>query len=365
MTWIRWDAPTPREPIIGVLAGLLKVRPAEAHGLYCATWCGFAEHQPDGRAVGVTDDNLELWACWQGKRGRFALVFRERCVEQLEGQKDLPGVVRGWWRQFPGLREQDRIGDRARGTLSYVYYARDGDQVKIGYSRNPWARCEEMRTTRPGITLVGVEPGDLALERTRQAGLGGRTDFQRNGRGAEWFPWTPAVAAFVATLATTNLTTRSMVRSDIEEAEGEGERAPVLSAAPAINGLNFGLDFTRYSAKCTAAANRGLRENRSVTGFNELVTSNQLEETRPWYDAGIPLDVVEAAIYHRAKSYRPKGRRIQPTTLGYFRECVEEAHARALGRAIEGSVTTTPPAEPDPLAGWAARKEAERANQNT
>lgn len=279
MTWIRWDVPTPRESLIGVLAKILKVRPAEAHGLYCATWCGFAEHQPDGRAVGVTDDNLELWACWQRKRGRFARVFREHCVEQREGEKDLPGVVRGWWKQLAGLRDQERSRNKRR---------------------NP-----------------GEAPADTPDE----------------PRGV--FP----------------------VDVDVDE----DVRAPVLSAAPAISGL----DFIRYSAKCTAAANRGLRENRSVTGFNELVTSNQLEETRPWYDAGIPLDVVEAAIYHRAKSYRPKGRRIQPTTLGYFRECVEEAHARALGRAIEGSVTTTPPAEPDPLAGWAARKEAERANQNT
>jgi hypothetical protein len=76
---------------------------------------------------------------------------------------------------------------------SYVYYARSGDEVKIGKSRNPWARINEMRTARPDIEIVATEPGDESLETQRHHEFtASRIDASR-----EWFRWTPEIAAHV------------------------------------------------------------------------------------------------------------------------------------------------------------------------
>lgn len=126
------------------------------------------------------------------------------------------------------------------------------------------------------------------------------------------------------------------VDGDVKSSIGRSSRALIGSE----------LTPAAYTIKCTAAANRGLRENPAINGrFNELASSAQ-DEPGLWQKAGIPIEVAESAIYQRAKEYRPKGSRIQPTTLGYFRNAVTEAWDREHGRAAEGAVNTSPPAAP-------------------
>lgn len=106
-------------------------------------------------------------------------------------------------------------------------------------------------------------------------------------------------------------------------------------------------ESTVYLQRCTAAANRGLRENTTLNGFNELVASAQ-DEPRLWLDAGIPIEIAEAAIFNRAKAYRPSGTRRQPTTLRYFTQAVEEAWSRSQSGAREAGVNVTEPATAEP-----------------
>lgn len=141
--------------------------------------------------------------------------------------------------------------------------------------------------------------------------------------------------------------------------EDEDENGKNLSVPPRALVSEI-LSPVQFTIRCTAAANRGLRENPAINGFNELVSSAQ-DEPGLWQTAGIPIDVAEAAIYQRAKAYRPKGRRTQPTSLGYFRLAVEDEWSKAQGRAIEGDVNTKP-AEQGP-SDWVRRKEAEIARQ--
>jgi hypothetical protein len=172
-------------------------------------------------------------------------------------------VVEGGWRivnhrKYRDLRSetQVRTAERVRrhrsenDAASYVYYARDGERVKIGLSRNPWARVDEMRTARPTIALVAVERGGRDLERERHIQFG-RKDFRNNERGAEWFDWTPEMEAHIATLAATTETTvgngttkmgasvthrngvKRPVRAEAEaDAEGDKKRPKAKTKAP-------------------------------------------------------------------------------------------------------------------------------------
>jgi hypothetical protein len=114
VTWIRWETKTPKHELVGDLAEGLKVRRAEALGLYNATCCGFGEYRKDGRADQITDTTLEQWAEWEGRKGRFAEIFRQRCVEQRSGQRDAVGTVKGWWRQAALLEKQVKDNSRPK-----------------------------------------------------------------------------------------------------------------------------------------------------------------------------------------------------------------------------------------------------------
>jgi hypothetical protein len=98
--------------VVGALSEVLGVELAQALGHYSATCCGFGEFRKDGRANKITDSTLEQWALWRGEPGAFATAFRAHCVETARGQKDRPGIVRGWWRQAKLLEKQ--VTDAAR-----------------------------------------------------------------------------------------------------------------------------------------------------------------------------------------------------------------------------------------------------------
>lgn len=103
------------------IAERLKVRLAEAAGLYDNVLLGFGEHQKDGNASEVSDRSLELWAVWEGTPGRFAKAFREICViqseEEIKDVGDAVGKVKGWMRrQWKLLQKQMKDAAKRRPT---------------------------------------------------------------------------------------------------------------------------------------------------------------------------------------------------------------------------------------------------------
>jgi hypothetical protein len=268
VTWFRTDTGVGDHELVGAIAEALNLTVPAAVGHYVLTLAGFAEYRRDGLVTAVTDMTLEEWAKWRGKRGRFAQFFREHCVEHREGQRDLLGTVKGWWRQEALFREQER------------------------------------KRTRPG---QGSREAEQRREGREQAARGFTAESPPVPRG----------------------------NVDVDSLSS----LPVLSGTSALNGAQP--EPIRYTQRCTAAANRGLRENPLIEGFNELVSSAQ-DEPEEWHTQGIPVAVAEQAIYHRAKTYRPRGSRRQPTTLGYFREAVGEAWAKTQGRQLEADLNTVP-----------------------
>lgn len=102
--WFRVDAGAVDDTRIGELALALKVRRNEAFGLVVAVWCGHA-HQPQAKLAQFDDAQLEGWARWHGRRGKFASAFRALFQEA-------DGSLRGWWRQAKLIERMER--DRTR-----------------------------------------------------------------------------------------------------------------------------------------------------------------------------------------------------------------------------------------------------------
>lgn len=132
---------------------------------------------------------------------------------------------------------------------TYVYYARDGAHVKIGLSRNPWARLALLATIRPAIILAGVERGGSVLERERHAQFRlARVIDTSQRRGREWFHWTDEIAAHVATLGKSDAPPTTSSRSLAESPATSGSGADVANAL-ADNDLTR--DVTRTSRRST------------------------------------------------------------------------------------------------------------------
>ena len=87
-------------------------------------------------------------------------------------------------------------------TRGYVYYARDANMVKIGFSKNPWARMADLRIAAPKIELLAVQPGTLDDEKTTHR------RFEAIRGDGEWFKATKELMAHVATVATAAATKR-------------------------------------------------------------------------------------------------------------------------------------------------------------
>lgn len=113
MTWLRWDTDAPFSDVVGDLSTALGLPPAHAYGLYNACCLGFGKHRPDGQVVDVSDANLEGWARWGGRPGRFAAAFRARCTSDGNGS-DPAGTIRGWWRQRALLDKQTRDAQKRK-----------------------------------------------------------------------------------------------------------------------------------------------------------------------------------------------------------------------------------------------------------
>jgi hypothetical protein len=107
-------------------------------------------------------------------------------------------------------------------TKGYVYYAQLGDSVKIGFSKNPWARMGDLRVTAPTIKLLAIEPGTIEDEQMRHQQFGAYRD------KGEWFTLSESIKEHIATLTTPVATVatpkrRNATRSATKEAEAEAE----------------------------------------------------------------------------------------------------------------------------------------------
>lgn len=117
-----------------------------------------------------------------------------RRMEEFFAQQSTERAIRAdEWRREEERYEAEKAALR-QGRDGFVYYLRVGERIKVGYSADVKRR---MRQYPPTSQLLAVEPGDLALERSRhQQFAGSRAD------GREWFHPTVDLLEHVEQLVT-------------------------------------------------------------------------------------------------------------------------------------------------------------------
>lgn len=134
MNWIRISVAIADDPRVHELAAALDLDIAHAVGLLVCLLRKFPEHAPKGEVGGVRDSLLELWALWQGKRGRFAAPFRTLFLSEA-------GVWIAWEKHNgKALAKLDRDRERIRlsrelrvdGVLSVAGVSRDSSATVAG-----------------------------------------------------------------------------------------------------------------------------------------------------------------------------------------------------------------------------------------
>jgi hypothetical protein len=106
VTWIRFECATPDDPLWAELAEAAGCDVATAFLSYWTMLARLAKTHPSGQLDQVTDEQLERWAGWRRRRGRWAAAIRTRCQEPAASPR--AGMLRGWWRNLAPLEKQAR-----------------------------------------------------------------------------------------------------------------------------------------------------------------------------------------------------------------------------------------------------------------
>lgn len=104
--WIRVHADIAGKPIVFRASEQLGVSENEAIGLLVRFWGSMSRHGQNGHVDLLTDPQIESWAGWRGKRGRFAAFIRS-------AHTDESGRVNEW-DDYAGKLEQRRSKERDR-----------------------------------------------------------------------------------------------------------------------------------------------------------------------------------------------------------------------------------------------------------
>lgn len=140
--------------------------------------------------------------------------------KEYEGRRIL--VVDGGWQivNYAKYRERQVHEVASLKTKGYVYYVECNKQVKIGFSKNPWARLSDLKVAAPKAKLLAVESGTLELEKQRH------TEFDKDRTAGEWFNLSSAIKKHIKETSKVTVIKRSTTRSttrSYEEAEAEAE----------------------------------------------------------------------------------------------------------------------------------------------
>ena len=102
--WIRVHADLGSKPVTQRAADALGVKRAAAAGHLVFFWGNVSRHATNGVIAHYPDALLELWACWEGTRGRFAKFIRDNHLDD-------DGRVREW-DEYAGALEQRKQKNR-------------------------------------------------------------------------------------------------------------------------------------------------------------------------------------------------------------------------------------------------------------
>lgn len=80
--WIRVHANIADKPVVWRAVEALKITDNEAIGLLVRLWGALSQHAIDGGISDIVDAQIEAWAGWKRKKGRFAAFVREHHTDR-------------------------------------------------------------------------------------------------------------------------------------------------------------------------------------------------------------------------------------------------------------------------------------------
>jgi hypothetical protein len=174
---------------------------------------------------------------------------------------------------------QQRFRDKAAAGLDdnrnpgYIYYAQNGEHLKIGFSKNPWSRISELKCACPTLELVAIEKGSMQDEKNRHE------MFSHLHHDREWFrleadlleyinslpileklnhgryrntppaPVVQSVAKNVVNYGELRRTTKAQAEGEVEaEAEGKSKKTNTKTTAVAVLDLPEWIDRDAWNA---------------------------------------------------------------------------------------------------------------------
>ncbi len=244
--WIRVHANLAGKPIVWRAVEALHVSQHEAMGLLVQFWGAVSQHATHGNVSDIADAQLEAWAGWTKKRGRFAAFVREKHVAP-------DGRLREW-EEYAGALEDRREYDRERKRKE-----RERKSRKRHGDNQPDSPPEVTGTSTPTIRDETVEPEPLQGSRvllppTALAPEGARAP--ADGTTLPWRNSGPAVEAETARLEAEYFR-RLSERADGWIAENPDDAAELERTTRVDLGL--------HNAELTDFQRRAVRESMLVT----------------------------------------------------------------------------------------------------
>ena len=139
--WIRVHANLASKPVIARAVATLGVSENEGIGLMVRFWGSVSQHVVNGDVRDATDRQIELWAGWTRKRGRFAAFLRS--AHLTDGRVNE-------WDEYAGKLEARRAKDRTRKEEERARKSRGShaDSPQDVTDNSIPARANETTTTR-------------------------------------------------------------------------------------------------------------------------------------------------------------------------------------------------------------------------
>lgn len=118
--------------------------------------------------------------------------------KEKEGRRIEP--IDGGWRllSYQSYREKDNPNRASLDMDGYVYYVgttSPDDPIKIGFSKNPWSRLNDLRVTNPQLQILATERGTMQAEKDRHS------EFMAENIEGEWFNRSESLQSLIAELS--------------------------------------------------------------------------------------------------------------------------------------------------------------------
>ena len=256
--------------------------------------------------LAMADKEGRVWASVPGlaNRARVPVEDTEAALQtflspdkysrtpDFEGRKI--EAIEGGWRLINHAKYRE-IGNPVRASLDmegYVYFAGvpGGDKVKIGFSKNPWARINDLRVTNPELEILATERATMVREKERHE------EFKGARLSGEWFAFTPTLRSLIQALSERD--SRSKPSTTVVNK---------VATVAADTDTDTDTDTRRSTATAPDAARRPPKKNGHRVNFNfqtgkfEGVTEGDELRWQEAYPAiAVPVEIDKAASWMRA-----------------------------------------------------------------